>query len=220
MNAVLEQYCSPEWHDLIALHAEILNYTPGEYIFNVGEKTTGLYFVNEGKVKVLTSGINNTQRIIRLASNNDILGHRGFGGNWTYSIAAIALTETEVTFIPLGLLNKLIKGNPELGYYMMMFFAEELRETERFTKQMPVKNKIASVLYQSYKVFGFEDGSKNKLAFTLSRKDIASKAGTTYESVVRTLTELNNEKIIRSDGKNIHILKLNSLKELEEGKLD
>ncbi len=217
MNSILEKYCSPEWHELIAYHSDIRLFKAGELIFDIGEKTTGLYFINEGKVKVLTAAHNNTQRIIRLATNDDILGHRGFGGSWTYSIAAIALTDTELTFIPMGMFNKLVKGNPEFGYFMMMFFAEELRDSERLAKQMPVKNAVASVIYQLYKVFGFEKGSTTRLSFTLSRKDIASKAGTTYESVVRVIGELNKGKIIKIEGKHLHILDLEQLRSLAEG---
>lgn len=214
MNSILENYCSQEWHELIAYHCDVIKFNTGDYIFEIGQKTAGLYFINEGKVKVLVDGANNTQRIIRLATDNDILGHRGFGGNWTYSIGAAALTETEVTFVPMGLFKKLVKTNPDFGYFMMMFFAEELRDSERLALQMPVKNTVASVLYNSYKVFGLEKGSDTMLSYTLSRKDIANKAGTTYESVVRVISELNKADIIKIDGKKLHILNINALKRL------
>lgn len=217
MNQILEKYCIQEWHELIAYHCDVLTFQPDEIIFNIGDKTKGLFFIDKGKVKVLTADSSNTERIIRLAADNDILGHRGFRGNWTYSIKAVALTKTEVTFLPLGLFNKLMKTNPEFGYYMMMFFAEELRDSERLAKQMPVKNKVASVLFQSYKVFGIDDRMENKLSFTLSRKDIANKGGTTYESVVRVLTDLNKEEIIETKGKDIYIKNIIALTKLAEG---
>ncbi len=217
MNQILEKYCIEEWHELIAYHCDVLTFDPGEVIFNIGDKTKGLLLIDKGKVKVLTSGTSNKERIIRLAADNDILGHRGFGGNWTYSIKAVALTKTMVTFLPLGLFKKLMKTNPEFAYYMTMFFAEELRDSERLAKQMPVKNKVASVILQSYKVFGLNNESDNKLAFTLSRKDIANKAGTTYESVVRVLTDLNKEEVIETKGKDICLKDIIALTKLADG---
>ena len=98
-----------------------------------------------------------------------------------------------------------------------MFFAEELRESERLASQLPIRNLIASVLYNNYKVFGFEEGSETKLSYTLSRKDIASQAGTRYETVVRVLTSLNKEEVIQIDGKAIHILNLEKLNEIKVG---
>lgn len=217
MNQILEKYCITEWHELIAYHCDVLTFEPGEIIFNIGDKTSGLFFIDEGKVKVLTSAGSNSERIIRLVSDNDILGHRGFGGNWTYSIKAVALTKTKLTFLPLGLFNKLVKTNPEFGYFIMMFFAEELRDSERLAKQLPVKNKVASVLYQSYKAFGINNEEEARLNYTLSRKDIASQAGTTYESVVRVLTELSNEKVISTVAKDICLKDIIALTKLANG---
>lgn len=100
---------------------------------------------------------------------------------------------------------------------MMMFFAEELRESERLASQLPSRNLVASVLFSNYKVFGFEEGSTTKLSYTLSRKDIASQAGTRYETVVRILADLNKEGVIKSDGKAIHILDINLLEKIRLG---
>lgn len=216
MHKILKKHCTKEWLEFINYHCDIQLYKKGESIFNIGDQTKGLYLINYGKVKVLTSN-GETQRIIRLASDGDILGHRGFGGTWTYSITAIALDDTELTFLPINIFNQIVKGNPELGYFMVMFFAEELRDSERLARLTQVKNGVSSVLYQCYKTFGLEKENKTLLEYTLSRKDIANKAGVSYESVVRTLSDLNKEKIIKIDGKNIHILDLKLLRELAKG---
>jgi len=97
---------------------------------------------------------------------------------------------------------------------MMMFFAEELRDSERLAKNLPVKNLVASALYTNYKVFGLENKKSTKLSYTLSRKDIANKSGTTYESAVRSLAELNKDGVIKIDGKAIHILDVERLKQM------
>lgn len=120
-------------------------------------------------------------------------------------------------FIPLKIFNAAIRSNPDFAYFMMMFFAEELRESERLATQLPIRNVIASVLYNNLQVFGLSKGSKTKLSQTLSRKDLASQAGTRYETLVRTLADLNNEGIIKIDGKSIHILNENELIALKDG---
>lgn len=218
MHEIIQKYCSPEWQKFIEFHSQTLSFPANAKIFDIGDPTEGLYLINEGKVKILTTASNDTTRIIRLAADGDILGHRGFGGTWTYSIAAITLTPCTLTFIPIELFNQIVKANPDLGFFMMMFFAEELRASERLAKLMPVKNLVASVLNQCYSSFGFAEGSKTLLAYTLSRKDIASKAGTTYESVVRSMSDLAREGVIEIDGKQVHILDLKKLKELSEGR--
>lgn len=217
MNAVLKKYCSEAWCDFIFFHSKVVTFEKEEFIFKAGDKALGIHFVNSGKVKVVARTGNDTERIIRLAAEDDILGHRGFGGEWKYTVSAIALEDTELLFIPLGIFNEAFRANPEFAYFIMMLFAEELRESERLASQLPIRNVIASVLYNNLQVFGYAKGSKTKLSHTLSRKDLASQAGTRYETLVRTLADFNNEGIIKIEGKTIHILKEQVLVDLKEG---
>ena len=210
MYSIIEKYCTPEWKEFITFHSENLKFGPERIIFNIGEKTEGLYIIKEGKVKISKQTPSGKTRIIRLASDGDILGHRGFGGSWEYSITATTLVATEVLFIPINIFNQVIKANPNFGFHMMMFFAEELRHSERLANQCPVKNLVAGALLTSLDVFGTDDND-SRLSYTLSRKDIASMAGTTYESVVRSLAELQKEEAIKIDGKSIHILSRKTL---------
>lgn len=217
MNVVLQKYCSESWCKFILFHSTVISVKSDNYVFESGETTLGIHMVNSGKIKVIAKTGNGTERIIRLVSDNDLLGHRGFGGTWKYTVSAIALEDSELLFIPLEIFNSAVKANPEFAYFMMMFFAEELRDSEHLASQMPIRNVIASVLYNNFNVFGLEQGSKTKLSHTLSRKDLASQAGTRYETLVRTLADFNNEGIIKIEGKAIHICNLNALIALKNG---
>jgi len=217
MNVVLQKYCSESWCKFILFYSTVISVKSDNYVFQSGETTLGIHIVNAGKIKVIAKTGNGTERIIRLVSDNDLLGHRGFGGTWKYTVSAIALEDSELLFIPLEIFNSAVKANPEFAYFMMMFFAEELRDSEHLASQMPIRNVIASVLYNNFNVFGLEQGSKTKLSHTLSRKDLASQAGTRYETLVRTLADFNNEGIIKIEGKAIHICNLNALIALKNG---
>lgn len=217
LSDFLSKYCSEEWCEFGVSFCEKVTIKSGDSIFKIGDEVKGLFFIEKGKVKITTNNDSDSERIIRLASDGDIFGHRGFGGTWIYTISAFALEKTELVFIPIKIFNYLVKTNPEFAYFMMIFFAEELRESEALASQLPIKNVIASVLYNNYKVFGFEQGSNTKLSYTLSRKDIASQAGTRYETVVRVLNELNKEKIINIEGKSIHILNIDLLEKVKNG---
>ena len=116
-------------------------------------------------------------------------------------------------FIPLNIFNAVVRANPDFAFYMMMFFAEELRKSERLAFQMPRRNSIAYVLVNNYKVFGFKDGTK-ELSYSLSKRDIANQAGTRYETVVRVMSDFIKENIISMVGKNIIIENLSKLEQL------
>ena len=66
MHTIISKYCSEEWQDFVKFHSQQLSYKAGENIFNIGDPTEGLYFISSGKIKILTTGVNDTERIIRL----------------------------------------------------------------------------------------------------------------------------------------------------------
>jgi len=212
MNSIINKYCSSEWQEYVNFHSEIRSFKKNETLFNIGDDVEGIYIVNCGKLKIVKQTQSST-RIIRLAADGDVLGHRGFGNPWKYSIAAIALEDSELMFIPTEIFNQTVKSNPEFALHMVLFFAEELRDSESLAFQSLVKNLVASSLLKNFNAFGLQEKS-TELSYTLSRKDLASMAGTTYESVVRSLAELQKEGIIKLDGKSIHILSQQKLKAL------
>jgi CRP/FNR family transcriptional regulator len=93
--------------------------------------------------------------------------------------------------------------------------SDELLDSEERMKNLQIldpKVRIAIILIKSIDVFGFDKNEKTKLSFTLSRYDIANLAGTTYETVIRTLAHFSKEKIIILDGKEICINKEKELR--------
>lgn len=219
MKDFLSEYCSPEWREFVIFHSQVIKYKSGEFIFKVGEETKGLFVIQSGKVKITTNTGQAEERIIRLVKGGDVLGHRGFGGDWKYTISAITLEDSELLLIPLNIFNQTVKANAALGFYMMMFFAEELRESEQLARQLPVRNIVASVLYNNYEVFGFENENSNKLSYTLSRKEMANQAAIRYETTIRILMDFVKEKIIETDGKSIKIIDLDRLKRIKNGEI-
>ncbi len=214
---ILKKFFSKEYIEFILFHSKIISLDPGDYLFKTGDQTTGIFILNSGKLKVSTSALNNTERIIRIVTNHEIVGHRGFGGEWKYTISAIAMEKCELLEIPLKIFDMAFRTHPDFAYFMMIFFADELRQSEEFAVQLPIRNVIASVLYTNLKTFGYAEGSSTMLSYSLSRKDLAGQAGTRYETIVRTLADFNNEKIIKIEGKSIHILDEKKLFELKEG---
>lgn len=211
MDSFLKQYCSKEWIEFIEFHKSIYILQKNNIVFNEGDAVKGLFIINKGKVKVF-SNETGKEKIFRLVSEGEILGHRGYGGDWVYPVSAKTYEETTLTFIPLNIFNLLAKTNPEFTYQLMMFFAEELRNSEKKINHLQVKNRVARAILYNYTVFGTDKKDPQLLSFTLPRKDYASLTNTTYESIIRTLKELSDEKIIQTAGKNIKILDLEVLK--------
>lgn len=214
MDSFLKQYCSPEWQEFVEFHKSMVEFKADTLIFQEGDPVKGLFIINTGKVKVYSTEADGKENILRLAADGEVVGHRGFGGDWRYPVSAKTYEKTVATFIPLNIFNTVAKANAEFSYHLMMFFAEELRFSEQKNMHVPVKNRIAKAILMNYDVFGADAKDTAKISYTISRKDYASKVNTTYETVIRVLSELNKEKLIELQGKSIRITNLESLTNL------
>src|SRR5439155_21432345 len=90
-----------------------------------------IYFVFNGTVKVHKKWGEDKELIVRFARGGDIVGHRGLGKDMHYPIAATALDLVKVCFIPLDFFWTTIKVNEAFTEKLILFYAEELQESER-----------------------------------------------------------------------------------------
>ena len=203
------KYCSEEWIALLDHYRKKEFFRKGDMIFREGDPVKGMFVIVEGKAKVISSFDSDKIRIIRLARDGHVLGFRGFGGKWLYPVTAVALTDLEAIMIPNNVFNQVLKGNNELIFYFLESLTDELRRTEELTKRMTfmeVRERVACAIISLIRIFGFDKEDPGLLAFTISRQDFADYTGTTYESVVRTLSDLAKNGIIRIEGKALRIL--------------
>jgi CRP-like cAMP-binding protein len=190
-------------------------YKEGQYIISEGSPVLGMYFICEGKVKIVAEGLNNREQIVRLATKGHILGHRGYGDR-TYPIGAVALEHTTVCFIDNDAFLDLLNSNPEFLYGLMLFYSRELRNAERRNKylsQMNIREKIAESLLYYIKTFGFDE-TTGLINLSLPRKEISDLAGTNTDQVSRTLSGFKEEGIIDTCGRRVYLHDHKKLKEV------
>ncbi|POY39311.1 transcriptional regulator [Solitalea longa] len=214
VNCFLCKHSLPEWKTAIETNSQLLNFKKGESIFKEGDAVTGFYFIHSGKVKVHKQWGSDKELIIKFASEGDVLGHRAIGSNEQYPVSATAIEPVNVCFINTIFFQTSLKVNNELTYQMMLFYAHELQEAElsmRNMVHMDVKSRIAEALLKIKSLFGVNN--EGFINGALSRQDIASYAGTTYETLFKTLNELVKEEVLLLDGKNILIKDELKLKE-------
>ena len=207
------RHTSPEWKDLTALKKTTLVFKKGRTIIREGEPVKGIFFINAGAVKVSKTWGDQKELILRFARTGDVLGHRGFGGDLHYPMSATALEDTRVCFIDNGFLNASMAANPGLMFQLLQLYASELQRAEKRMRDlahMDVKGRIVLALFELTEAFG--TGEKNFIALPVTRQDIASYAGTTYETVFKFFTDLTKKRVLTTSGKSI---KINNRRALE-----
>lgn len=205
-SCFLCKFCTPEWRELIAVKKTTLRFKKGEQFFKEGENVTGIYFMYTGAAKVHKQWIDQKELILRFTKAGEMIGHRGVAGGNVYPVSATALEDSSACFISNGFLETTLKTDHAFTYRLMQFYAEELLRAEKRMRNlalMEAKGRIAETIIELLGVFGT---NKNKyISVAVTRQDIASAAGTTYETVFKFLKTLTLEKIISVSGKSIRI---------------
>lgn len=199
--------CEKEWLPAVGANRKNLYYKKGEIIFSEGESMNGMFFLIEGSVKVHKKWGAEKELIVRFARAGDILGHRGLGYDTDYPVSATALEPVTVCFIDPDFFQASLKMNHAFLLHLMMFFAEELKVSERKMRDlahMHAKGRVAHALISLKEKFG-EDATGN-INMPVSRQNLASYAGTTYETAFRILNDFTEDNIIRVTGNHISIL--------------
>jgi len=220
IDDLIREYCTPEWRSVMEQHREEVVYPRDALIFKEGQEAQCIKIIKTGKAKVYTTHKTGREQIIRLAADGQVLGHRGFGGDHHYPVSCKALVETVVYHIPLELFQNVLKDNRLFCYHFMMFFAEELRASDLHLKHhinRDVRQRTASALIYSLNVFDYSRRNKNRIGYTLSRRDFASLIGATYETVVRALSDFDKRGIIKIVGRHIEVHDLGELERITQG---
>lgn len=206
--ALFKTYCTPEWQALARSQTTTLAFKPGETIFKEGQRSDNMYMVGKGRVKVYSNFSPEVEVILRLAGDGFALGHRGLRRNRTYPVSAAALTPTTVNILPMAVFEDMLRANALFCYHFMLFLAEEMGRSEKLRKNlvnMPVKSRVALAVYINADVFGFDAKDGKLLAHSITRREISALANSTYESVIRALSELQADGIIALVGKKLRI---------------
>jgi CRP-like cAMP-binding protein len=218
INCYINKFALKAWKQKAASDKSTSHYKKGEIIFREGDPVTGIYFIYDGKVKVYNSGNNNKTQIVRFGTSGKILGHRGFGKITNYPIGATAIEAATICYIPKATFIKILENNPKLALELLNFYADELRRAEnklRSLSQMTVKQKVAEAILTLGEVYGLEKNNTTQyLSVQLSRQEYADITGASIEEVIRTLSQLKNEKLITLEGKRIGILNQTKLQEM------
>jgi len=211
-SCIFCRLCLPEWLPAIDINRKTIVFKKGEIIFSEGDEVTGMYFVFDGLVKVHKKWGDDKELILRFATTGDIFGHRGLGNSKIYPMSATALEPVTACFIDLDFFKASLKVNHAYALQLMMFFADELMESEKNMRNlahMNVKGRVANAIIKLYKKFGADDFGK--INVQLSRQDIASFAGTTYETVFRVMSDFAEAELITTEGRSIVIKNVSGL---------
>ncbi|MEH6679038.1 MAG: response regulator [Sediminicola sp.] len=222
-NAAVEMDGMAEGDDLRNLHelknffddnGEVFTYRSGEAIYREGDHSNKVFLTLKGVVKCHKMDSEGKELVTSLHRADDFVGFTSFLDTTPHEESATAVEDVELVGLSKGLLKDLLERNNSISMELMGLFARDLAGIKEQLLQMAyssVRKKTARTLLQFARILD----NKTDRPLKISRNDLASVAGIATESLIRTLSSFKKEGIIEIEGRNIKILNIQHLQEME-----
>ena len=189
-----ETLLTEEEKSLLIKKCNIVKYANHDIIFKQDTLTSHVMFIKKGLVKIYKEIRNDKVHIIRLKETGNFIGLLSIFSEKNHQFSAASVGESEICFIDFSAFKQVVMQNNTFAYHMISLISQDSifildKLVGQVYKQLP--GRIADMLlYFSEVIY-----KSNRFTIPLTRKEMAEQAGTTKESLIRTLTELKNDKI-------------------------
>ena len=203
-----------------ALHSltedrNINKYKKKQIIYSEGNHPNRLYYVLKGKVKTFKTNEDGKELVTNLFSPGDFLGHIALLEGTAYQDTAAAMEETDLAIIPKEDFDELFNRNPEVAKKFIQLLAKNISAKESQLLGLAynsLRKKVAEALILLQNKY--QETKGEKYVIDISRESLATIAGTATESLIRTLSDFRNEKLIDIKDSNITIINQAKLEHL------
>jgi len=172
-------------------------YKKGQRVFHVGDEPEGIYCVSHGVVKIEAETLSGKGHLLRMAGPGDFLGYRALFAKEPYEASAVATEEAVVCLIPTRAIEQVIAKYPDFALKFLAKIARDVRQAEG--RMVGATDKEAHQRVAESLLFLREQFPEHQW----TRKDIAEWAGTTPETVMRTLSQFVKEGWVVLEGRKI-----------------
>lgn len=228
--AILKDIREQNRSDLLASHPDIRNieefknyiydngreesYELGETIYREGDNSNMIYLILKGVVKTHKLDEQGKELITGIYKADDFFGFTSFTKNIPYKEYATAIEACSLAGITKDQLKQALENNYNLIMDLMQLLAESLSETREQLLQMAygsVRRKTASTLLR----FADKLQEDDRGNIHILRSDLAGVAGMATETLIRTLSSFKKEGLIDIKDRNIRILDLYKLQNIQ-----
>ena len=185
----------------------INHYKKKQRIYSEGNHPHSLYYLNSGKIRTYKIIENGKELTTSLYNAGDFFGYNALLENSVYKENAETLEESEIGTIGRQDFEILINNNKKVAQKFIKLLAHNVSEKEEQLINLAynsLRKRVAdSIITLSKK---YKEEGNTDFIIHISREDLAHIAGTTTESLIRTLSDFKSEKLIEAEAGYVKVL--------------
>ncbi len=201
----------------ISSFSKLKSFNKHELIFNKDDFYLGFYILLKGSVKVFKISSQGKESVVHLVKPLTAFADIPLFEGGNYPVSAEALEESLALFIPKEKFLELIYKEPGISLKMLAGFAKRLKALVNQIEDLSsreVTNRLSKYLLKEIKTSGTEKLRDPFVKLTIPKSAIASYLGTITETLSRSFKKLQDEEIIRVNGKKIFVNDMKRLNDL------
>ena len=192
------------------------NYTKDSIIMMEEEVGSALFVIINGKVKVARTSNDGKEVILTILSESDFFGEMAILDGLTRSATVTAIEDSELFIIERTEFLNLLKDHPEVSISLLYELTRRLRAADMKIKSLSLKDaegKVATVILQLADDVGKIKQGIVEIDKLPLQQDLANMAGTSRETISRTLHAFAKKGLVELEGSKLRILNYEKFKE-------
>lgn len=180
------------------------------------ESGSALFVIINGKVKVARTSTDGREVILSILGESDFFGEMAILDGLTRSASVIAMENSELFIIQRDDFLNLLKEHPEVSINLLQELTRRLRSADMKIKALSLKDaegKVATVILQLAEDIGKIKQGIVEIEKLPLQQDLANMAGTSRETISRTLHSFAKKGLVELDGSKLRILNFEKFKE-------
>ncbi|MGM0411287.1 MAG: Crp/Fnr family transcriptional regulator, partial [Bacillota bacterium] len=186
---------------------------PGGYtLFFQGDEGKKVFFLKEGKVKIVKTAEDGSEQILEILQSGDVFGEVVLFGINHYPATARTMEDIKVNYLNRDDFKEYFNKNPQIAWGMLKVMAQKLAKAQHRVENLGLRNtkgRVARLIMDLLDDFG---NKEDEFVLDISQSDLANFIGTSRETVSRTLSEFRKKDLLKMTDNKIIIKDLNGLK--------
>ncbi len=171
-------------------------YRKKQTVYSEGNKPRSLFFIKKGKVKTYRTNEEGKELITAIYQEGDFLGYMALLEESAYKDSAKTIEDAEITEVPKDTFTELLNNNRDVMYRFIRLLAGNISEREQQLMAIAynsLRKKVADALVSIQRKYKRDNEKAN---IDISRENLANIVGIAKESLIRTLSDFKDERLI------------------------
>lgn len=179
-----------------------------EILFFEGDESSGLYVIVEGSVRAFRESLEGREQVIHVETAGATIAEVPVFDDGLYPSTVAGEEDSLLLFINKRDVRRLCLDHPQIALAALKVLATRVRRTAALVEQLSlfeVDQRLARLLLTEARLRGQREGATVTVELILTNQQIAARIGSVREVVSRALNRLQQNGLIRVEGRRVSI---------------